>query len=85
MLLNVIALHPYDEVKLVLVPSLQQASDFLSFKNVPHCWSSDQRIRFFATRPDEVHHLFHYLDEIFSMRESTDGPAPLPSPTTFWS
>lgn len=80
MLLNVIALHPYDEVKLVLVPSPQQASDFLSFKNVPHCWSSDQRIRFFATRPDEVHHLFHYLDEIFSMRENTEGPAPLPIP-----
>lgn len=80
MLLHVIALHPYDEVKLVLVPSPQQASDFLSFKNVPHCWSSDQRIRFFATRPDEVHHLFHYLDEIFSMRESTDGPVPLPIP-----
>ena len=55
MILNVISLHSYDEVKLVLVTSPKQEAAFEPFKNVPHIWSNDKKIRFFATNPDEVH------------------------------
>src|SRR5699024_8396430 len=53
MILNIISLHPYDEVKLVLVSSEKQKKEFEVFKNVPHIWSNDKKIRFFATNSDE--------------------------------
>lgn len=62
-ILNIVSLHPYDEVKLVLVISEKQMKDFNLFKNIPHVWSNDKKIRFFATNSEEVHYIFSYLDE----------------------
>ena len=78
-ILNVISLHSYDEVKLVLVTSPKQADSFDAFKNVPHIWSNDKKVRFFATNPDEVHHIFNIIDETVKEREgSQDNNAPVP-------
>ena len=71
MILNVISLHSYDEVKLVLVTSPKQEAAFEPFKNVPHIWSNDKKIRFFATNPDEVHFIFNVIDETLKEREET--------------
>lgn len=69
--LNVISLHPYDEVKLVLVTSPKQANIFEDFKNVPHIWSNDKKVRFYAVNPDEVHFIFNIIDEMIKEREGT--------------
>ena len=69
--LNVISLHPYDEVKLVLVTSPKQANIFEDFKNVPHIWSNDKKVRFYAANPDEVHFIFNIIDEMIKEREGT--------------
>ncbi len=79
-ILNIISLHSYDEVKLVLVTSPKQAHIFDDFKNVPHIWSNDKKIRFFATNPDEVHFIFNIIDEKIKEREGSqdrDNP-PIP-------
>lgn len=68
-ILNIISLHSYDEVKLVLVTSPKCMDDFLNFKNVPHIWSNDKKVRFFATNPDEVHFVFRAVNEVLRERE----------------
>ena len=73
-ILNIIALHSSDEVKLVLITPPKQAYYFETFKNVPHIWSNDKKVRFFASNSDEVHHLFNILNDIFKQRESVDRP-----------
>lgn len=79
-ILNVISLHPYDEVKLVLVTSPKRAADFEHFKNIPHIWSNDKRVRFFATNPEEVHHVFNAIDEKIKDRESAQDEQAVPIP-----
>lgn len=70
-ILNIISLHSYDEVKLVLVTSPKQAHILDDFKNVPHIWSNDKKVRFFATNPDEVHFIFNIIDEAIKEREGS--------------
>ncbi len=79
-ILNIISLHSYDEVKLVLVTSPKQADIFDDFKNVPHIWSNDKKVRFFATNPEEVHFIFNIIDETIKERESGQDKATIPIP-----
>lgn len=68
-ILNIISLHSYDEVKLVIVAPPKQAYAFEDFKNVPHVWSNDRKVRFFATTQEEVHFIFNMIDEVAKERE----------------
>lgn len=81
-ILNIVALHSYDEVKLVFVASPQQINEFDIYKNLPHVWSNDRRIRYFATNQEEVHCIFNSIDEIIREREainnSLDDEVPIP-------
>lgn len=79
-ILNIISLHSYDEVKLVLITSPKQVYNFDDFKNVPHIWSNDKKVRFFATNPDEVHYIFNIIDEMIKEREESQdrGGTPIP-------
>lgn len=70
-LLNIVSLHSYDEVKLVIVTSPRQAKSFEMFKNIPHIWSNDKKVRYFATTPDEVHFVFNVIDDAVKTRENT--------------
>lgn len=79
-ILNIISLHSYDEVKLVFVTSPKQAYIFDDFKNVPHIWSNDKKIRFFATNPDEVHFIFNIIDETIKEREASQDRVNPPIP-----
>lgn len=79
-ILNIISLHSYDEVKLVLVTSLKQTSEFEDFRNVPHIWSNDKKIRYFATNPEEVHFVFNSINETVKEREESQNRNSLPIP-----
>lgn len=79
-ILNTISLHSYDEVKLVFATSPKRALDFDDFKNIPHIWSNDKRVRFFATNPDEVHFIFNVIDEMIKEREASQDRAAAPVP-----
>lgn len=79
-ILNIIALHSYDEVKLVIVSSPKQTEAFEMYKNVPHIWSNDKKIRYFAANPDEIHFIFNAIDEVLRERESKDARVEKPIP-----
>lgn len=80
MILNIISLHSYDEVKIVIVTSSKCMDDFSAFKNVPHIWSNDKKIRFFATNHDEAHFVFNVIDEVIRERENDKGQSVKPIP-----
>lgn len=71
-ILNIVSLHSYDEVKLVFITNPKQKVFFERFKNVPHAWSNDKTIRYFATTIDEVHHVFNSIEEIVQERNDDD-------------
>lgn len=79
-ILNIISLHSYDEVKLVFVISPKRALDFDDFKNIPHIWSNDKKVRFFATNQDEVHFVFNGIDEMIKEREESQDRVTAPVP-----
>lgn len=70
--LNIISLHSYDEVKLVFITEPSKNEFFERFKNVPHTWSNDKRVRYFATNNDEAHHVISSIDEIIQEREDNE-------------
>lgn len=71
-ILNIVALHSSEEVKLVLIAPPKQNRYFETFKNVPHIWSNDKKVRFYASNSDEVHYIFNILNEILKQRASTE-------------
>ena len=80
MILNIFAPHSFDLVKLELLSSSLLVYNFDDFKNVPHIWSNDKKVRFFATNPDEVHYIFNIIDEMIKEREESQdrGGTPIP-------
>lgn len=79
-ILNVVALHSYNEVKLIFVIPPKQEEDFGMFKNIPHVWSDDKKVRYFATNPDEVHFVFNVIDETLRDRENSEIKEDIPIP-----
>ena len=76
-ILNIIALHPYDEVKLMFVIPPQKLNQFDIYKNLPHVWSNDRRVRYFATNQEEVHYIFNNVDEVLQNREDFSTISPI--------
>ena len=70
-ILNLISLHSYDEVKLAIICSEKESSQFTHLRNIPHIWSNDKKIRYFAINNDEVHYVFNAIDDIVKEREKT--------------
>ena len=61
LLLQVVALHSYDEVKVILVADNDSGTwDFARF--IPHFWDNEKKTRFLATTPDEVKELSAYIE-----------------------
>lgn len=72
-ILNIISLHSYDEVKLVFVTSPNLERCFEKYKNAPHVWTNDKKIRYFATNTDEAHFIFSNIFEAVNERDTQEG------------
>ncbi len=70
---NIVSLHSYDEVKLVLIYNSQNSSKMKWASNLPHVWSNDKKIRYVATNKAETMSLLQMIDEYISNRESSLG------------
>ncbi len=61
LILQMIALHSYDELKIILIAdNAEKEWDFVRF--IPHFWNNDKTVRFFATTEDEVKELSAVID-----------------------
>jgi len=67
LILQLMTFHSYDEVKFVFL--LKEDSSYLDFaKLLPHTWSSNKDIRFFAKNYDDMKQISAYLDSVFTSR-----------------
>lgn len=70
LLIQVLAFHSYDDLKIVILTDEEHESEWSCFKNAPHLFSDDRKIRFFATNNDEYKEVCYFLERIFESRKN---------------
>ena len=68
LLLQLMAFHSYDAVKVVVLTSEMNEKKWSYLKNAPHIWDDSKQIRFFGTSDDDLSHLSAYLDSQYNAR-----------------
>ena len=68
MLIQLFALQSYYDLKIVLFTNEDKASNWEYLGLVPHLWSNDKLVRFFATNNEEGTEISQYLNLIFESR-----------------
>ena len=72
MLLQIITFHSYEDVKLVFFIDEKTQNEWDFAKILPHVWSNDKQIRFFATNYEEMCELSGILERTLEMRLEND-------------
>ena len=57
LILQMMSLHSYDELKIMLLTDETEADEWNFVRPIPHFWNDDKTIRFFATNGDETKEL----------------------------
>ncbi|WP_010496613.1 type VII secretion protein EssC [Paenibacillus elgii] len=70
LIIQLAALHSYDELKLVFIYDKKESKTWEFVKWLPHVWSDDKSIRFIATEPGEVKELSVFFEKEIARRES---------------
>ena len=68
-LLQLITFHSYIDLKVVTLTNKNNAKDFEYLKVLPHSWSDDKKIRFFAESTDEAKQITSYIEQVFNSRK----------------
>ncbi|MEK8210802.1 type VII secretion protein EssC [Paenibacillus sp. FSL L8-0463] len=69
LILQLTALHSYDELKLVFLYDTKEQDTWGFVKWLPHVWNEEGSLRFVATELNEVKELSSYLEKELSARE----------------
>ena len=73
-LLQVMAFHSYESLKIAIFTSRDNAKKWEKYKSLPHLWSNGKNLRLFATNEQEYKELTYNLDKIYAERnESTNN------------
>lgn len=70
LILQMLAYHSYDELKIVILTNSNNKIYWEKFKNLPYCWNIDKTLRYFATNADEVSKVSAALEQEFQERAS---------------
>ena len=73
LILQMIALHSYDELKIMLITDSETKSEWEFVKWIPHFWDNNKKIRFFATNSDEIKELSSYVEKNILIREDDES------------
>ncbi len=71
MILQMISLHGYDELKIMLLVDEYDENEWGFAKWLPHLWDDDKTIRFLATNADEAKELSAYLEKTVLTRDNS--------------
>ena len=74
-ILQLITFHSYDDLKIVIFTDKQRESKWEIFKNLPHCFSNNKSVRFFATDTEELKTVSSYLEQELIGRANTGEDA----------
>lgn len=83
MILQMIALHSYDELKLILIADQEEIEQWDYIKWIPHLWNDEKTFRYLATTFDEVKELSMYLEKNLIPR-CVKATAEQPEYTTYY-
>lgn len=68
LVLQMISLHSYDELKVLLITDENDADEWRFVRPIPHFWNDDKTVRFFASNADEVKELSAYIEKAILSR-----------------
>ena len=72
LILQMLTYHSYEDLKIILLTNKKNESKWDYLKVLPHCWSNDKTIRFFATNIDEAKEISLYLEQEIQRRKYKD-------------
>ena len=67
-LLQLIAFHSYDNLKIVFITNKTNENVWKKYKSIPHCFSNVKDIRFFASESEEIKNVLLYLEREYVSR-----------------
>ena len=73
MILQITALHSYDEVKLVFIYNSKESDIWNSMRWLPHAWSADKAIRFTASNQKDIKELSAFFEKEIKRRENINS------------
>ena len=68
-LLQILALHGYDELKIVTLTNNEGVEKLSFLKNLNHSWNAENNLRFFVHDIDTCQDVFNYLDRVYNSRD----------------
>lgn len=71
LLLQILAFHSYDDLKIVFLTDDEKAYQWTCFKSLPHLFTNDKSLRFFATNNDEYKEVCYYLERVYNSRKGS--------------
>lgn len=81
MIMQIVSLHSYEQVKLVLFVDESRKTEWNSFKLLPHMWDENTDMRYFAVGVEEEKAVSLCLERILAEREELHSSHPeMPSP-----
>lgn len=79
LLVKLVALHSYDELKLVFIVKENEADYWETVKWFPHTWDNERKIRYFATNMREAKEISSNLEqEYYDRQEMKKDDVPVP-------
>ncbi len=72
-ILQLVTLHSYSDLKLVILTSKNNQDYYNYIERLPHLWSNDYSIRFFATDHSEAQSISNYLEFEISRRKESQN------------
>ncbi len=73
LLLQILAFHSYDDLKIVILTDEEREEEWNEFKTAPHLFSDDKSIRFFATNTNEYKEVSYYLNRFLEARKKGEN------------
>lgn len=72
LLLQIITFHSYEDVKLVFFIDEKNKEEWDFARILPHCWSNDRQMRFFATNYEEMCEVSLILERVLDARSADE-------------
>lgn len=72
-ILQLVTYHSYDDLKIVILTDKKNESNWKKYKNLPHCFSNNKSIRFFASDSEELKTVSNYLEQELINRANVGG------------
>ncbi len=73
LILQLVTLHSYADLKLVILTSKNNEDYYNYIERLPHLWSNDYSVRFFATDLSEAQSISNFLEREFNRRKAISG------------